>query len=890
MFNLGEIQRRLAYLFHKRRRDRELEDEMRHHLAMREQHNRSAGMLDEEARYAARRRFGNTALMGEEGRGVWGWSELEGLLKDIRIAFRSMRRNVMLAAAIVITLAIGIGANTALFGVGYALLLRPLAIPDPGGLKMLIGRTGDGEDRLLSVPAVESLRERSQSLASIGVYGSPGPALVSLGSAGLEVVHREQVDSGYFATLGLRPSAGRFFDKNDDRVESRNVVVSHEYWTRRFNASPTAVGETIRFGGRPFTIIGVASPGFAGMTPERPVGIWFASTSHRQLLECRANPGCTSFRALARLKPGVRTAQAETEIRAIFRGHLLDRARTLSGLEREALLRQSIEATYGGAGISPLGRQFRSPLLALIALAGLVLLLACVNVSNMLVARAVARSRELAIRVAIGAGRRHVIRQVFAEGVLHACLGGALGLAVALWGARVLARLCSDASYRSSISVGPDAVVLAFAVAVSLAAGLFASFIPAARAARGNVLGGLNGAGSGLRIGRWHIRRVLAATQVALCIVLLVCAGLFARSLSNLTDLRLGFPSGHVVTFAVTTPTDYAMGQGPAVWRLLDKVRQIPDVAAAGMVDHPPPMPNPLRLRIKVAGYTPRPGEDTAVNAESASDGLFEALGASFRYGRPMQPGDRNRKVAVVNDEFVNRFFGGVNPVGRYVDVEPEIQFHGPTDRFEIVGVVSGLRYFDPRKGPEPAIFPNTATPGVSSFVVRTGGPPDALIAALPEIVRQAEPGLRVFGLETVRRTMEQVLARERLLANLSGAFGLMAIGLAAVGVYGVMSCSVAQLTAEIGIRMALGAQRRAVLWMVLRETVVMLLCGVAVGVPAALIAGRSLASLQLGLKPADPVVIAAAVLVMTAAAIIVACVPARRASRIDAIRALRQD
>ncbi len=890
MFNPGEIQRRLTYLFHKRRHDRELEDEMRYHLAMREQHNRSAGMPDEEAGYAARRRFGNTALLGEEGRGVWGWSELEGLLKDIRIAFRSMRRNVMLAAAIVITLAIGIGANTALFGVGYALLLRPLAIPDPGGLKMLIGRTGDGEERLLSVPAVQLLRERSRSLASIGVFGTPGPALISVGSNGLESVHREYADSGYFATLGLRPAAGRFFDKNDDRVESLNVVISHDYWTRRFNASPAAVGQSIRFNGRLFTIVGVAAPGFSGMTPERPADVWFTLTNHRQMVECLGNPGCTSFQLVARLKPGAKVVQAETELKGIFREHLLDRARSLSGLEREKLLRESVELAYGGAGSSPLGRQFRRPLLALIALAGLVLLLACVNISNMLLARAVARSREVAIRLAIGAGRRHVIRQAFAESMLHACLGGALGLACALWGARVLARLCSDASYRSSISVGPDAGVLAFAVAVSLAAGLLAGFIPAVRAAHGSVVGGLNGTGSGLRIGRWHIRRVLAVAQVALSIVLLVCAGLFARSLSNLKDLRPGFPSGQVVAFSVTTPTDYAVSQGPAVWRLLDKLRQMPDVAAAGMVDHAPPMPNPLRLRIKVAGYTPRPGEDTAVNAESASDGLFETLGASFRYGRPMQPSDRNRKVAVVNEEFADRFFGGVNPVGRYVDVEPEIRYHGPTDRFEIIGVVSGLRYFDPRKGPGPALFPNTVFPGASGFLVRTAGPPEALIAALPQLVRRAEPGLRVFGLETAGRKMEQLLVRERLLANLSGAFGVMAIVLAAVGIYGVMSCSVAQRTAEIGIRMALGAQRRAVLWMVLRETVVMLLVGVAVGVPAVLIAGRSLASLLFGLKPADPVVIAAAVLVMTAAAIVVGCVPARRASRIDPIRALRQD
>ncbi len=890
MLNFSEIQRRLTYLFHKRRLDRELEEEMRFHLDRREEDSRSAGMPPEEAGYAARRRFGNTALLGEDSRGVWGWGELEGLLKDIIVSFRSMRRNFAFTVAIVITLAIGIGVNTALFGVGYALLLRPLAVPDPPGLKMLIGRTGNGEDKLLSPAAARLLRDRSQSLAGVGIYGTPGPALVSVASSGLELVNREQVDSGYFAVLGVRPAAGRFFDRDDDRIASYNVVISHRYWARHFNANPAAVGRSIRFNGRQFTVVGVMSPGFSGMTPERPMDVWFTVTSHPQLVQCANNPGCTSFKVLARLKPGAKMAQAETELRGIFRQHLLDRARRLSGLERETLLRESLVLAYGGAGSSPLGRQFRRPLLALIALAGLVLLLACVNISNMLLARAVARSREVAIRLAIGAGRRHVIRQAVAESLVHAVLGGGLGLACALWGARVLARLCSDASYRSSISVGPDPGVLAFAVAVSLVAGLLAGLAPAVRAAHSDVAGGLKGTGSGVRIGRWHIRRVLAVAQMALSIVLLVCAGLFTRSLSNLKNLRPGLSPDQVVAFAVTTPTDYAMGQGHAVWRLLEKVRQMPGVAAAGMVDHAPPMPNPLRLRVKVAGYTPRPGEDTAVNGESASDGLFETLGASFRWGRPMLESDRNRKVAVVNEEFVDRFFRGVNPVGRYVDVEPEIQYHGPTDKFEIIGVVSGLRYFDPRQGPAPAIFPNTVAPGISSFLVRADGPPETLIANLPHLVRQAEPGLRVFGLETVGRRTDQLLARERLLAHLSAAFGLIAIVLAGVGIYGVMSSSVAQRSAEIGIRMALGARRGTVLWMVLRETVVMLLAGLAIGVPAVLVAGRSLSSLLFGLKPADPAVIAAAVLVIATAALLVGCVPARRASRIDPMRALRQD
>jgi predicted permease len=884
---LREWRRRLRVLFRGGNVSAELEEEMRFHLEMQAEENRESGMEAEEARYAARRRFGSTVLLAEEARDAWGWRAIEGALRNIKHSARILRRTPGFTAATVLTLALGIGANTAIFSLTHALLLRSLPVPHPEHLRVLSYTTQQGERMMFSNAAVAELAE-AKSIAAIAAYGTPGPVKVSRSGGALEDLHREQASSVYFSALGVYPAAGRLFSSEEDRAPSGAVVISHAYWKRRFNSNPGVVGSRVEINRRPLTIIGVAPEHFSGFTPERAVDLWFPIGDGPA--RCLDDPGCEMFKVLVRLRPGIRDGQALAELSGIFGQHLRARALSLPEAVRSRLIERQLVLSSGGAGDSFLGRTYRKPLLILAALVGLLLLLACANIGNMLLARAAARSREMAIRLAIGAGRGHLLRQMLAESLVLALAGGAVALPLAWWAAEAMVRAYIDPKVHLSIDVAPDLGVLAFTAAVSVCASLIFGLLPALRATRADLWPALKGANVlALRARGATLGKVLAGWQVALSIMLLAGAGLFVRTLVNLKTLDAGYKRERVVTFSVGTPEGYGIGADAAMWRLLDKVRHLPGVLAASAASPAPPAGGPL-FKIKVEGYQPRPGEDPDVRIIDVADGFFETVRTPLLRGRMLEPADRGRKpnVALVNEAFVRQFFGRRNPVGKSIAVGSNYGGGNVLVQTEIIGVVADARYSHPKEPPFPTVFPLSPYLWSSGFVVRTAQDPGAFIGSLPQIVRRAEPSLRLLDASTMSLSMDLMLTRERMLADLSGFFGILAILLASLGIYGVMAYGVRQRTPEIGIRIAMGAHRGAIVRMVLKETLVPLVGGLAIGIPATLIGSRVLTSMLFGLKPADPVTVIAAIGVLSAVALAAGYLPARQAARIEPTRALR--
>ncbi len=810
------------------------------------------------------------------------------LWQDMRYGFRMLIKKPGFTAVALVTLALGIGANTATFSLLYALLLRSLPVPHPERLCFVWQRTPESEQRGLSYTACQALREQTQSFAAVGLVNVPGPILAYLPGGDLENVRREAVDAGYFAALGLRPAAGRFFTSAEDSAPSNVVVISYRFWERHFSRNPEVIGATLCAGWADwtFTIVGVMAPEYHGVTPEYATDLWLQESQGRMRAragQVKEDPYEGWYRPLVRLKPGVSEKQAATELNGIYARYLGQCAAGASGADRPRLLNRQIVLTGAAVGSPQLGRRLQKPLTVLMILVALVLLLACANIGNMLLARTAARSREIAIRIAVGAGRGHLVRQLLTESLLLAVAGGALGLLFACWGAKVFAGLVTG--YVSQIDVSPDLRVLAFTAAVSVCAGLLFGLIPALHAARSDVAPVLKGTGAVQRCGRWPVGKLLVVLQVALSIVLVAGAGLFLRTLANLKTLDAGFAHEHVVFCEVVTTKGYTPEADPALWRLIDKVRQLPGVISAStgaiVTDTP-------SHTVEIEGYHAGPGEKLETQLREVSDGFFETLRTPLLQGRSIEQRDcgvGKAQVAVVNESFARRFFGGDNPLGRHVTA----QFAGPKmGPFEIVGVVADARYTSPKVMPLPELYTPVTRFFGARLLLRTALDPRMLMATLPQFIQQAEPQLRVLEMDTVVHATDRTLSQEHMLARLSGFFGVLALILAGVGVFGVISHAVGRRTHEIGIRMALGASRLSVLWMVLRETLLLLAAGLALGIPVIFVAGRFVASLLYGLKPADPATLALAMLVLSGVALLAGYLPARRAAKTDPMAALR--
>jgi predicted permease len=835
---------------------------------------------------------------------------MDDLKQDFRLALRGFAKNPGFTLVVVMTLALGIGANTAIFTLMDQVLLRLLPVADAERLVILdgpgtfSGSSHQHSDTLtpLSHPMFERLRDENTVFA--GVLAHYTTALHLTVGNQTDNVNGDLVSGTFFETLGVRPAAGRLFTPEDDRVPGAHpvAVLSHGFWTRRFGADPKVVGQTVRVNDHAMTVVGVAARGFHGVEVGESADVFVPLMMQAQVIPTW-NRGLGDWRVrwldvMARLKDGISPAQARAGVNVLY-GQLLredlEHIETKSERFRTAFLQKQLEVRPGARGTSGLRDQSRTPLLVLMGMVGLVLLIACANVANLMMARASARQREVAVRLALGASRGRLVRQFLVESVALSVTGGALGVVVATWTGDLLLSALPFEQASRALSAQPDLRVGAFALALSVLTGLVFGLVPALQSTRpalaptlksetGSVIGGT---------ASFRFRKGLVVAQVALSLLLLIGAGLFTRSLMNLRSLDPGFQPERLIAFSVDPALNgYDLPRRLALFRQLqDEAAAEPGVRSVSMAQEALMTNSNMSHTVTVEGYEPKEDESMNPNFNTVGPGFFSTLGIPLVAGRDFTEADAKDapRVAVVNETFARYFFKDQDPLGRRFGLGRS----GDRLDITIVGLVRDGKAASLREQPLRFVYtPYTQEPRVGSmtFYVRTAADLDALGGRLRKVVQRVDATLPVTELKTMRAQIAESLFVERLVAALSAAFGFLATFLASIGLYGVMSYAVALRTREIGIRVALGAERRAVLLMVLREVAGLALLGVAVGLPSGYGLGRLVEAELFGLDARDPVTFGVATTTLLLASLLAGYLPAARATRVDPMVALRYE
>jgi predicted permease len=861
---------------------------------------------------------------------------VENFMQDVRFAFRTFLKNPGFTLLAVLTLALGIGANTAIFTVLDSVLLRSLPIPEPQQLVVLTNPDAhgmsngseSGERSLLAYSEFEYLRDHNEvfsgifaadsTLAQLNVTipnSSSSGSSASDSPAAQDSARIRMVSGDYFPMLGVRPIIGHTFGPEVDRTRNSSpvAVISHAFWRQRFGADPDVLGRKIQVHQTSLEIIGVAPPGFFGETVGEAPDIWVPMT-----MQAAIYPGddlLTAFasgtidqhiwlQVMARLKPGVTLAQANANANVVFPGYVSASALRykLSGDDLKAYSDQRINVQPGGRGASTLHNGFAEPLKLLMALVALVLLIACANLANLLLARGAARQREFAVRLSIGAARGRLIRQLLTESLLLAFLGAAVGVVLAQWADGLLLRMVSPEGTLGQeaiqLSLRPDARVLAFTFAVAVLTALLFGLIPALRATRLDLSpmlkSGASGATAEAHNRRFPVAKILVVAQVSVSLVLLVAAGLFVHSLERLGEVKLGYKTERLLLFRVRpVSAGYKDAAIPRVLQeLLDKFKAIPGVSGATLSADGLFIQAESRDPISVEGFTPKPGELLNSRMDHVGPDYFSVLEMPILSGRgiTVQDSGNGPRVAVINRAFAKRFFPNTNPIGKRVtDTYP-----GNPSFAEIVGVVTDAKYNSLREATPTRLYAPIFNPlwpqdrGI--YEIRTSIDPATVASALRAAVHDTNSALPEIEIQTMSGLVDDSLQTDHFVARLSAAFGLLAIILAGVGLYGIMAFTVARRTRDIGIRMALGANRSNIVRQVLGETLILMLIGIAVGVPIALAGTRLIKSMLFGLGVADPLAIAAACVILAVIAGLAGYIPARRASQVDPMVALRYE
>jgi putative ABC transport system permease protein len=797
------------------------------------------------------------------------------LLQDIRYGVRVLRQNLGFTAVVTLTLALGMAATTVLFSVVNAVLLRPLPYPQSERLVRLWDRNEATGALFFSVspPSYFDWREQSRAFEEMGAYREDGFNLAADGEP--ERVAGARVTASLLRVLGVSPALGRaFVEEEDSPGGARAVILTHGLWQARFGGDPSVVGRALVINGEPHTVVGVMPRGFV-LPQQAQVRLLVPFALERDEQE----RGSHFLRVLARLKPGVTPEQARAEMGSIAQGLERQYPKTNEGFG--VSLRTLHEATVGDV---------RTALLVLLGAVGMLLLVACANVANLLLARALGRQRELAIRASLGAGRWRLARLLLTEGVLLALLGGTLGLLLAVWSLDLLVAVSPAALPRSS-EIAIDARVLAFSLAVSLAAGLFFGLFPALHSFRANLSGLLKSGGrsAGGRVGR-RARNLLVVSEMALALVLLVGAGLLVRSFVGLQSVDPGFDPGGVLTAEVTPlQAKYPQGkQRAAFYRaLLERVAALPGVESAAAT-HRLPLNGNSAFPLIVEGAAREGGNVPVINYRSVTPDYFRALAVPLLRGRLFneQEAWETGAAVIINQSAAAKFFPGGDALGRRVATRAG----GPW--VEVVGIVADVREEGLGLDPQPALYlPYAQTPvPAMTLLVRAASDPQNLTAAVRSQVLQVDAGQPIANVRTLEQFLSEVSAQPRFNTTLLGVFALLALGLATVGVYGVVSYTVAQRTRELGIRVALGAQRRDILRLVLGHGLLLVLAGVGLGVAAAFMLTRFLSSLLFGVAATDPLTFVLTPLLLAAVALAASFIPARRATRVDPLVALRYE
>jgi predicted permease len=831
---------------------------------------------------------------------------MESLARDFRLALRALRQSPAFTAVVVLTLALGIGANTAIFTLMDQVLLRMLPVKEPREL-VLLDDPGVFQgfyfgDQTLSFPMYRELQDRSDVFA--GVVGRFATSVQSSYRGSNERIAAELVSGDYFGVLGVVPSLGRAFTKDDDRNPGSHLVamLGHGYWKRRFGSDPKVLGQTLHLNGHPMTIVGVAPPGFNGVEVGAAPDVFVPLTMKAQMTptwDHLDNHRSRWLNVLARLKPGVTAAQAEAGANVLYRQLLQEEMALVpewSQKFRERYAQNRLYLRPGFRGLSQLRQSASLPLLLLMGMVGLVLLIACANVANLLLARGAARQRELAIRLALGARGRDLARQLLVESVVLAFAGGVLGLLVSAWTTDLLLRVLPFEGAARTFHAEPDLRVGLFTLGVSLLTGLVFGLIPAWQTSRPAVTSTLKDeAGSVVGGGHVRFRKGLVVAQVALSLLLLFGAGLLARSLHNLRSLDPGFDEEKLLTFSVDPSLGGHSPQSAleVFRRLQEDLSAQPGAVAASMASAALMTQDIAQATVKVDGYEAKEGENLNPQINSVGSGFFQTFGVPLLAGRDFGPADvaGAPRVAIVNETFARYFFGQTSPIGRRFGFGRD----KATD-IEIVGLVKDSKSNNLRQEiPRYAYLPYTQGDGPDAlgrmtFYVRSAQPEKAAALAIRQAVARLDPNLPVSDFKTMRAQVSESLFLERLVAGLSAAFGLLATLLAAVGLYGVMSYTVTRRTREIGIRMAIGAERSSVLWLVLKEVSMLAALGIGLGAPLALALSRFVQSQLFGLTPYDPSTLAVAMIFLALVTLGSGYLPARRATRVDPMSALRYE
>lgn len=832
------------------------------------------------------------------------------LLQDLQYALRMLRKSPAFTAVAVMTLALGIGANTAIFSLVNAVMLKMLPVKSPGEL-VVVGDPKDVHHRSMGDPRVDLFsyplyRELS---AGNGVFSG---MLASGEAHRLRITPADTgeipggvtgvlVSGNYFSVLGVNALYGRVLTPEDDTAPGANplAVVSYSFWKEHLGQNSDAVGRPIRINNSAFTIIGVTPPGFFGDTVGDQQDLWVPVTMQEQIITGRKwleNYESSWLHCIARLKPGVSVEQARANLNVILQqlvnGPLGEK---LNKGDRENLKQAKIQVVAGGGGFSQLRGDFEQSLVLLMSIVGLVLVIACVNVANLLLARAAARQKEIAVRIAIGAAPGRVIRQLLTESVFLAFAGGVLGLLIAHWATAALLRLSKTSELQASL----DLRVFAFTAAVCFLTGILFGLIPALRSRKVAVALTLKSgaqSGSGGR-GGWNWGKSLVTGQVALSLLVLFAAGLLVRSLQNIRNVDLGYNREHILLVS-TDPLSAGYDKQRITQfgnEMSAQFANIPGVRAATYSKNGLFSGSESSNSIKVEGYTPKSGEDTDAAYDEVGPNYFSAVGIPLLLGRDIgaQDTQTSPRVGVINETMAKFYFGAGDPIGRKFSIDsPETK----DQQVEIVGVARDTRARDRElKG---AVRPRFYIPAtqfsapnpVFNFEIKTVGNPLAIVQSVRTQLKSFDAKVPVYNVHTVNEATENTIRQEILIAKLSSFFAGLALLLAAIGLYGVLSYSVAGRTREIGVRMALGAQRGRVLQMVLLEAGKLVLFGVLLGVPAAFLSSRLFASMLFGLSRTDPVSMAMVIAILVAIALLASFIPARRATKVDPMIALRYE
>jgi macrolide transport system ATP-binding/permease protein len=909
----GMFIRRLRYWIENGRRSEALREEMELHLAEKAAELQADGMTPECARAEARRRFGNVDLKHEESREIWMTRFLSELAQDVRYGFRAMTANKAFSALAVLSLALGIGANTAVYSFMESILLRSLPVADPESLVVLNWHSRPPEDAnkewvhvvhgiqgvfwpgdkgalvsgIFPYAAFETFREETPVFSTLfGYFNARNRTMAVRGQA--MSASTEYVTGEYFRGLAVSPAAGRLIDTEDDRPGAAPVaVISFAASQSRFGGALNAVGQSILVDNVPFTVIGVAPPEFFGVDPAVSPALYLPLHTNL-LIDPRAARGYSDenyywLEMMGRLRPGVSLAQAQAVMAPRFHQWVATTAKS----EGERAKLPELTLNPGAAGLGSLRRQYSKPLWVLLAMVGLILAITCSNIANLLLARAAARRREMAVRLSLGAGRFRVVRQLLTESVMLASLGGALGVLFAVWGVRSLTYLFSRGQENFTLHAELNWNVLGVTAALSVICGLLFGLAPAIQSTRPDVIPALkDGRGGGPRLRAQH---VLVVAQIVASFLILVAAGLFVRTLDKLHSVQLGYARENILLFSLNARQAGHRDQEIVTFyaNLRKRFESVPGVSSASL----------SQSSIISAGHAGKTYRGAMKIGAVTLDGarvmcagprFLTTMQIPILAGREIDDRDQpgSMPVAVISERLARTYFGNENPVGRRITLTDENR------DLEIVGVSGNLRYGG-LKGESPmTVFAAVSqfSPEGVTYALRTAGDPLKYVKTVHEIVREADSSIPVTNVVTQAAEIDRTISQEVTFAKLCTGFAVLALLIACVGIYGTVSYNVARQTGEIGLRMALGAQRGAVVWMVLGRVLILAAVGLAISVPAALIGSRLVKSFLFGTQPNDPRTLALAGAVILCAAIVAGYAPAMRASRIDPLKALRHE